>query len=313
MPFPNPTPGLTPGPTPGLGGLMLAARRLVDGLYAGRHASPLRGTGAEFHDYRPYTPGDDPRAVDWKRYGRTDRYYLKRYRRETDLHLQTVVDGSASMSFTGLPNHRGGAAGVSKLQAAKELAAALSVLTLRQGDRAGLSLIDTAVRCHHPPTGSLRQLQPAIAELEKTQAAERAAPLGPAMQQLGQLIRQRGVVAVISDLLDEPEPVLSAIDRLRHRGCDVILFQILTPDELTLHTPGNQAMRLSDPEGPGTVTTRPRAVARRYRQLIDAHLGKLQRAFAARGVDHTLVRTDQPLIPALRRYLLTRSRRETIR
>ena len=92
----------TRDPIAGLDGLYFAAKQLVDGLYTGRHASPLRGSGIEFHDYRPYTPGDALRSIDWKRYGRTDRYYLKRYRRETDLNLHVMVDGSASMDFASL-------------------------------------------------------------------------------------------------------------------------------------------------------------------------------------------------------------------
>ncbi len=288
---------------------MLTARLLVDGLYAGRHASPLRGAGIEFHDYRPYTPGDDPRGVDWKLYGRTDRYYLKRYRRETDLNLHLAVDTSASMAFAGLPRRRGGPAGRSKLAVARELAAALAALALRQGDRAGLSLLDHGLRHHTPPTGSFRRLQAMTATLELAEAGYGPGDLGGALQRLGGLITRRGVVVLIADLLDDPAPLLSGIDRLRHGGSEVAVFQVLTPDELRLSAPDGSGFLLTDPESAGSVRTRPRAVAQRYARLIDAHNDAIRRALAARDTDYTLVRTDRPLHETLRRYLLVRAQR----
>ena len=294
-----------------LDGLMLSARLLVDGLYAGRHISPLRGTGAEFHDYRPYTPGDDLRAVDWKLYGRTDRYYLKRYRQETDLNLHLAVDGSASMAFAELAptKKRHAKQSPSKLDIAKQLAASLALLALRQGDRAGLSVFDAKLRCHHRASGSMRQLQAMTADLAQTQPAQGAAHLGASLEQLGATLRQRGIVVLISDLLDEPEGLLRAIDRLKHAGNEVIVFQVLTPDELDLRSAGAQGLLMNDPENDAQITTRPAQVARRYGELIDAHLHHLRQALAARDVDYTLVRTDQPLDATLRRYLSMRSGR----
>ncbi|MEM9416065.1 MAG: DUF58 domain-containing protein [Planctomycetota bacterium] len=307
--MPRPTPKHSKPPA--LDGLMLAARQLVDGLYAGRHASPTRGSGAEFHDYRPYTAGDDLRAIDWKLYGRTDRYYLKRFRKETDLNLHLAVDGSASMAFAALDPKRSPSHRPSKLDTAKRLAAALALLAVRQGDRAGLSVFDAELRCHHPASGSLRQLQTMTADLEQTRPAQGPADLGASLQQLGSALRRRGVVAVISDLLDEPEGLLRSIDRLRHAGSEVIVFQTLTPDEIDLGGASAQAYRMTDPErdASASVQARPPQVARRYAQLIEQHLQHLRRALAARDIDYTLVRTDRPLEATLRRYLLMRSRR----
>ncbi|XAM00726.1 DUF58 domain-containing protein [Phycisphaeraceae bacterium D3-23] len=237
--MPRPAPHRNTAPT--LDGLMLAARQLVDGLYAGRHASPTRGTGAEFHDYRPYTPGDDLRAIDWKLYGRTDRYYLKRFRQETDLNLHLAVDGSASMAFAALDPKRGKQPLPTKLDTAKRLAAALALLAVRQGDRAGLCVFDTQLRCHHPASGSMRQLQTMTADLEQTTPAKGPADLGASLQQLGATLGRRGVVAVVSDLLDEPDGLLRSIDRLRHAGSEVVVFQVLTPDELDLGGAGERA------------------------------------------------------------------------
>lgn len=298
-----------PNHTPTLDGLMLAARRLVDGLYAGRHASPLRGTGAEFHDYRPYTPGDDLRAIDWKLYGRTNRYYLKRFRQETDLNLHLAIDGSASMAFSALSPPRGKDPPPTKLDTAKRLAAALALLAVRQGDRAGLCVFDAQLRCHHPASGSMRQLQTMTAQLEQTTPAPGPADLGASLQQLGAMLRRRGVVAVVSDLLDEPDTLLRAIDRLRHAGSEVIVFQVLTPDELDLRGAKHNALRMTDPERDAAINTRPDQVAKRYGELIAQHLQHLRQLLAARDVDYTLVRTDRPLEATLRRYLLMRARR----
>lgn len=293
----------------GTRGLLLTARLLVDGLYTGRHASPLRGAGVEFHDYRPYTPGDDLRMIDWKLYGRTDRYYLKRFRRETDLSLHVAVDGSASMAFAGLGRKLGGTTGPSKLAVAKQLAAALAVLTARQGDRAGGCLFDQRMRCFHPATGSPRRLQSFIAQLDHAEPTPGQADLGGSLRQLGAVLQRRGLIAVISDLLDTPDPLLRAIDRLRHAGSEVMVFQVLTPDELELTTGGGRGLMLTDPETAQSVQTRPDAVTRRYARLVAEHNEQLRRALATRDIDLTRVRTDRPLLATLRRYLTIRAKR----
>lgn len=301
-------------PIAGLDGLYFAAKQLVDGLYTGRHASPLRGSGIEFHDYRPYTPGDDLRSIDWKRYGRTDRYYLKRYRRETDLNLHVMVDGSASMDFASL---KGQVKGVlsgkplegrpTKFAVAQQLAAALTTLAIRQGDRAALGVFDQRLRCLHPPTGSLRQLQVMLADLEQAQPATGKADLAGSLEQLAHTLRShKAAIAVVSDLLDAPEPMLDVFDRLRFAGHEVVVFQVLTPDELALPTDA-RGLRMIDPEAGPAVNTRPQQVAASYQQLIEAHLSTLRRSLAARGMDHVLVDTSEPLIAVLRRYLQQRS------
>ncbi|MEO0475666.1 MAG: DUF58 domain-containing protein [Planctomycetota bacterium] len=298
----------TRDPIAGLDGLYFAAKQLVDGLYTGRHASPLRGSGIEFHDYRPYTPGDDLREIDWKRYGRTDRYYLKRYRRETDLNLHVLVDGSASMDFSGL-SPKPTSSAPTKFAVAQQLAAALTTLATRQGDRAGLGVFDKKLRCLHPPTGSLRQLQVMLAELEQCEPAQGEADLAGSLEQLAHTLRgHKAAIAVVSDLLDEVEPILDVFDRLRFAGHEVLVFQVLTPDELALPSE-TRGLRMIDPEAGSAVNTRPQEVAASYHNLIQAHLGTLRRSLAARGMDHRLVNTSEPLIAVLCRYLQQRAAR----
>jgi uncharacterized protein (DUF58 family) len=298
----------TRDPIAGLDGLYFAAKQLVDGLYTGRHASPLRGSGIEFHDYRPYTPGDDLRSIDWKRYGRTDRYYLKRYRRETDLNLHVMVDGSASMDFASL-SAKPRKDRPTKFAVAQQLAAALTTLAIRQGDRTALGVFDKRLRCLHPPTGSLRQLQVMLADLEQAEPTAGQADLAGSLEQLAHTLRgHKAAIAVVSDLLDEPDPMLDVFDRLRFAGHEVAVFQVLTPDEQVLPTE-SRGLRMIDPEAGPAVNTRPQQVAASYQQLIEAHLSNLRRSLAARGMDHVLVDTSEPLIAVLRRYLQQRASR----
>ncbi|MFK7787953.1 MAG: DUF58 domain-containing protein [Phycisphaeraceae bacterium] len=295
-------------PIAGLDGLYFAAKQLVDGLYTGRHASPLRGSGIEFHDYRPYSPGDDLRDIDWKRYGRTDRYYLKRYRRETDLSLHIMVDGSASMDFATL-NAKPQEAQPTKFSVAQQLAAALTTLALRHGDRAAMGVFDQQLRCLHPPTGSLRQLQVMLADLEQAGPVQGEANLAGSLEQLSHTLRgHKAAIAVVSDFLDEVEPMMNVFDRLRFAGHEVLVFQVLTPDELALPTE-SRGLRMIDPERGPSINTRPQQVAASYQTLIQAHLTSLQRSLAGRGMDYTLVNTSQPLIGILRKYLQQRAAR----
>lgn len=293
-------------PIAGLDGLYFAARQLVDGLYTGRHPSPLRGAGIEFHDYRPYTPGDDLRGIDWKLFGRTDRYYLKRYRRETDLNLHVMVDGSASMDFASLDTSSDLP---TKFVVAQQLAAALLTLAVRQGDRAGLGVFDKTLRCLHQPTGSPRAMVQRIAELEAATPNEGQADPAAVLSQLASLLgRRKGAIAIVSDLIDEPDALLAVFDQLRFAGHEVIVFQTLSPDELALPTE-SRGLRLINPEAGPTVQTQPRAIAERYRKLIEAHLDSLRRSLTARNIDHITVRTDRPLSKVLRKYLAKRADR----
>jgi len=307
-------------PMTGLEGLMFTARRLVDGLYSGLHASPMRGAGIEFQDYRVYTPGDDLRSIDWKLYGRSDRYYVKRFSRDTDLNLHLTIDGSASMNFSSLSgahDHRC----PTKFDTARQLAAAIATLVVRQGDRVGTSVFDQRLRSFHRSAGSLTHLQQVVADLEATQPATGPADLGASLAQLHGALsspyhgRQRGVIAILSDCLDDPQPMLRAIDRLRHAGSEVLIFQILSPDELNLESADESGLLVLDPERSGTthdtapLKTHPAQVAQRYRQLIDEHQRRLAREFASRDIDHTLVHTNRPLIEPLGRYLRLRTQR----
>ncbi len=283
-----------------LGGLLFVARRLVEGMWAGRHAATRQGSGLEFHEYRSYVPGDVPGDIDWKLYGRTDRLFVRRYRQTTDLHAYVMVDCSASMDFAGLARRRGA---VSKLDYATQLAAAIAFLTIRQADRAGLGLFSDRLHSHLPAVGTWSHLHRLCHELERAQAVKGEGDVHQSLLGAHALMRRRGVLVLISDLLDDAQPILDGLLRFRHDRFEVVVFQVLTPDELNLSAARGGMLRLVDAETGRRMRTDPRQIASSYNARIGEHLATLRRACLARGIDHNLLVTDQPCHAALRRYL----------
>ncbi|MGB1125960.1 MAG: hypothetical protein ACPG4Q_12195, partial [Phycisphaeraceae bacterium] len=214
----------------------------------------------------------------------------------------------ASMDFATL-NSKPRSDQPTKYVVAQQLAAALTTLAIRQGDRAALGVFDQQLRCLHAPTGSLRQLQTMLADLEQTAPAPGEVDLASSLEQLAHTLRGRkAAIAVVSDLLDETEPMMAVFDRLRFAGHEVLVFQVLTPDELALPSE-SRGLRMIDPESGPSINTRPQQVAGSYQALMQAHLDKLRRSLQARGMDYTLVNTGKPLIGVLRQYLQQRAAR----
>jgi len=278
--------------------LLFAAKMVVEGFYAGRHRSPYHDFSAEFADYRQYVPGDEIRAVDWKAVARTDRLYVKLFRKETDMSAYLLVDKSASMDFRG-------EAGVSKYEYCAYLTAAISYLMLQQGDRPGLSFCDDALRGYLPPRGTLTHLNGLMQNLERTR------PGGPtsvvtALQTLFPLARRRGLLIVLSDFLEEPADLFHALGMFLHRGFTVLLFHVLTDEELYL--PDTGAARFTDPEGPGALNAEPEAIRAAYRAELQGHLDTLREGAKARRIHYDLLSTSTPYPRALSAYLTTRGR-----
>lgn len=273
--------------------LHVIARALVDGLRQGRHATPQRGGSTEFFDYRMYVPGDDVRRIDWKLYGRSDRLYVRRHRRFADLTGQLIVDCSASMAFTGR-------SGVSKYRYASMLAAAMAMVTVRQGDRAGLALAGERLVSALPPGGTLEHLHRVIHLLEETRPqGETRLPDGLLAAQ--QLIPRRRVVVILSDLLVEPAELRRSLHPIAHQGCDVVAVQILTPEELNLRGLGGG--QFVDEETGLAVRSHAPTVMRDYERILRGHIETLRHDFNARGMGfHTAMTTDSP-VETLRRVL----------
>ncbi|HEX8296015.1 MAG TPA: DUF58 domain-containing protein [Chthoniobacteraceae bacterium] len=264
-----------------------AARLLAEGWLSGRHRSRLRGASTEFHEYRPYSEGDDPALVDWRVYARTDRHYVKTFEQETNLECHLLVDSSSSMGFSG-------GAEMTKLEWASFFAAALAWLVVRGADRVSLQLFDDRIREWIPP-GSTRQHLHQLLSLLEHNAPRGATSLAAALGRASLHLQRRGTVVILSDFYDEPAAIFHALNPFIHRGFRVHLFHLLSPEEMDLRE--QTLARYEDLETHEHLTLHPAAVAASYRATLDTHLTRLRTLAAQRQVDYTLARTDGSFWP----------------
>ena len=281
-----------------LKGLQLRARRIVEGFVSGAHRSPYRGFSVEFSEHREYAPGDDLRYLDWKVFGRTDKFYLKQYEDETNLICYLVLDASESMSYRG-PN-----SAMSKLEYAQCMAASLAWLVLQRQDAVGLVTFDREVRETVSPSSSASHLAGLISVIESTSPGGETA-VGSVFRELSRKMRKRGIVLVISDLFDEPASVLSGLRHLRHRQHDVAVLQLLDPAEMRL--PFDSPTRFRGLEGAGDIAADPHSVRASYRAEVDRFLTQIKRGCLDNQIDYRLLTTEQPLDVALAAFLASRT------
>lgn len=287
---------LDPEVLAGISSLDLLAKTVVDGFVAGLHRSPEFGFSQEFAEYRAYTPGDDLRHVDWNLFARTERCYLKRYRGETNSQLTILLDASNSMQYSSrLP---------SKIDYARYLSAAFFYLAIHnQRDAAGLIVFDQEVRDYVRPSTRPGQLARLFAALE--QATPRAqTDFAKPLQHFQNALHRRGIAVVISDFYEKPETIMANISPLRFRGNEVILFQVLDPEEIRPVMKGPAI--LVDLETDRRIEVIPEYTKTAYRTKIDAHVDELRSRARAAGMDYHLIVTNQPLDLALREYLTLR-------
>jgi uncharacterized protein (DUF58 family) len=276
--------------------LEIVARVTVEGTVSGLHRSPFHGYSAEFSQYRHYRSGDDLKYVDWKLFARTDRVYTKQYRETTNLNAEIALDASGSMAFRGRT-------GVSKLEYAKLLAAALSYSIAAQGDGVGLVAYDDVVRRFMPSRTGQSHLRSLLVMLARLEASGRTAAAG-AFRRAAELLKRKGLLIVLSDLYDEDAGVETELRRAVNMGHEVTVFHILTRDEIDLPLTGD--VELEDVESGRTMLTNAAAARSAYRERFDAFLERWRTRCAAHGIDYARVLTDTPLDAALRAYLLRR-------
>jgi uncharacterized protein (DUF58 family) len=277
--------------------LDLIARLVVEGFITGLHRSPYHGFSVEFSEHRPYMPGDPLRDLDWKAYAKTDRLYIKQYEEETNLKAYILLDVSGSMDF------QSGAA-LSKFRYATSLAAALSYLMLRQRDAVGLMLFRDLIESYVPPRSVQSHLQVLLKTIEQTKPGSDT-NMAPTFHDLAERIARRGLVIVLSDLLDDPQEVLRGLRHFRHRGHEVVVFHLLDPREIDLDF--DKETRFFDLEDPQQMlTTQPWLVRREYGQLIEEMVQTYRRGCAEARIDYTLIDTSTPFDVALSRYLVQR-------
>ena len=289
---------LKPEVLQGLANLDLIARSAIEGLLIGSHKSINHGFSQEFAEYRAYREGDDVRFIDWNVFARTNRTYLKQYQGETNTHLTILMDASASMGFA--------SAKVSKYEYGCYLAAAMAYLAKRQQDATGLMIFNDQVVDFRPPTSRSEALPAILHALENTVPGS-GTDFGNPVRDCCELIQRPGIVAVISDFLDHPEKILDELRPLHGRGQDVVLFQILDPQEMNLKL--DHSVQFKDMESGQTVNVDPSFTRKEYGERIQQHIADIKEVANSTAADHMVITTDQPLDVALRNYLLHRQRR----
>ncbi len=275
--------------------LGLKARRIVEGLRVGDHKSPYKGFSVEFVQHREYVPGDDIRHIDWKSYARSDRYTIKQYEQETNFIAHILLDASNSMRY--------GAGLTNKLEYAKLLAASLAYLVLRQRDSVALRVFNTAVTVELPPSSQFGHISSITRTLEELQPQDRTA-IAPVLDQVADQVARRGIIILISDCLEEVEPILRGLRQLRYRGHEVILFHILHHDEVEFPLEGN--IRFIGLEDYEELLTRPHLLRPAYLRIVQEYLRALQKGCEAGGVDYVRLLTNRSLANALAEYLVRR-------
>lgn len=279
-----------------LGGLELVARLVVEGFISGLHRSPYQGYSVEFAEHRQYMPGDEIKHIDWKVYGKSDRFYIKKFEEETNLKAYILLDTSGSMGY--------GSGDLSKLEYGCYLAASLSYLMLRQRDYVGLALFDGAIVRYIPPRGESSHLRLITTALEEATPGGETG-IGEAIQELARRIVRRGLIILISDLLDEPQKVIRGLKLLRHSKHEVIVFHVMDHSELTFPFEGSVVFR--DLETGERLNTDAGSLRSEYLRGIKDFLESYKKGCGASLVDYILMDTHTPFDYALSAYLSRRA------
>ncbi|MFO0945116.1 MAG: DUF58 domain-containing protein [Planctomycetota bacterium] len=279
--------------------LELQARLIVEGLVSGTHKSPYQGVSIEFAEHREYVPGDDIRHIDWKLYGKTNKFYLKRYEQETNLVCNVILDTSESMKY------RSGE--FSKLEYGARLAAAISYLVLHQQDSIGTVLFEDKIRYLVPPSSQLSHLKQILHLLAVCQPANVKSRVGAVLNELADRFRKRSVVVLVSDCFDEVDAIISGLRHLRYKRHEVVLFHVVDPAEIDFDFKDVTLFRglESLPE----ILADPRGLRKTYQKIFGDYLKQILVACRSENVDYQLLRTDEPLDRALSTYLVSRGRK----
>lgn len=275
--------------------LELLARTVVDGFLTGLHRSPYLGFSMDFAEHRPYMPGDDIRRIDWRLFARTDRHYIKLFEADTNANFSILLDLSASMSY--------GSHSLAKLDYARYLAACLAYFSNKQRDRVGMVTFDHEVVDYIPP--SMKHLDTILHTLDRA-AAGRPGRLADPLLRITEMLGRKGILVIISDFYEDPDEVIRAIGPLRARGHDVIVFQILDPNELDF--PFEESAGFEDLETQQQIPVIPGKLRDDYLTMMNAHLASLKKRFKDNRIDYALLDTSKPLDSALFQYLLSRER-----
>ena len=285
-----------------LAGIPLFARRPMQGNVSGRHASPHRGSSVEFAEYRKYVPGDDLRRLDWRAYGRSDRFYVKEFEADTNLRCCFVLDTSGSMNF--------GSTGVTKIEYARRIAGTLGYLASQQGDAVGLTSVAQGIVQNLPPKRNAAHLRLVLDLLENSQPKGET-QLVDVLHELAETIRQRALIVILSDLFIEPELLRGCFQHLRFRHHDATVFHLLDPLELNFQF--RRPMRFLDMEGGPAIFAEPNDIADRYDKALQQYLVQMKQVVLESAIDYQRISIDENYEQALVRFLVGRAQAKGMR
>lgn len=289
---------LTPAYLSSLNSLELRARFVVEGFMVGLHKSPYHGFSVEFTQHRPYLQGDAPKDIDWKVYGKTEKYFIKQYEEETNLKSYILLDISKSMTFASDGN-------ISKLEYASILAAGLSYMMNKQQDAVSLTLYDEQIKKYIPPKsskGNLQEILKALATIPSSEKTNTASCLNIITEK----IKRRGLVIIISDFFDDINSILNSLKHFRYQKNEVIIFQVLDPLEISFSF-GKDAV-FKDLEKGDEMTTQPFQIQKAYQDAIKEFSGKIKEACLNSGIEYNLLTTETPYDKALYSYIHKREK-----
>lgn len=276
----------------------LKARLVVEGFITGLHRSPYHGFSVEFAEHRPYRTGDEVKHIDWKVYGRTDKYFVKEFEEETNLRSVIAIDASASMGYHSKDN-------ISKFEYSAYLASAIAYMLINQRDAVGLAIYDTEIKHFLPPSSKQSYIYEILKTIDGTKPANQTGT-AQALDLLAERIKRRGLVVVISDFFDELDSVLNALKHFRHRKHEVIAFQVLDPREIDFNF--GKSATFVDLETSDEMVTQPFQIQKAYRQTLNEFIEKIKSECYNHRIDYHLIDTSQPFDKALREYLTKRSK-----
>lgn len=291
---------LDPAVVAQLSALPLLSRKPMLGNVSGRHASPHRGASVEFAEYRKYVPGDDLRRLDWRAFGRSDRFYIKEFEADTNLRMVLVLDSSGSMNF--------GSVGTTKLNYARRIAAALSYLAIQQGDAVGLACVAKGIVQSIPARRNPAHLTTIYDTLEEAKPQGETG-IVDVLHELAETVRQRALVIILSDLFVETSELRECFEHLRFRKHDVTAFHLLDPEELDFDF--QRPTRFLDLEGGTALFVDPIEIAERYHRAMNEYLDSLRRVVLETAVDYRRISINSAYDKELKNYLIDRAHRRS--
>jgi len=280
--------------------LELRARLVVEGFVTGMHKSPYRGFSVEFAQHREYVPGDDLRHLDWKIFGKSDRFVIKQYEEETNLRAHLFLDQSESMNY----GHDGG---MSKFDYAATACASLAFMIQQQADAVGLTLFDDKVARQIPPSNTRQSLGNLFGALEQAKAREQKTKIGTVLHELAGQLKQRGMVMIFSDLFDEPKEVLQGLREIRSRGHDIVVFHVMDHDELEF--PFERMTLFQGMEELPELLCDPKSLRDAYLKEVEGFGDEIRKGCLGQRIDYVRVDNQNPLGVVLTSYLSARAAR----